>query len=358
MKKVLLMLLILLLMPIYAGMEQQDVLDSSPEDLLILWQQIGDKLRESGHYPYILLKSGDKGNEVLSLQQRLASLGYFAKTITGRYDSSTQAAMKLFEKAHKFKQDGIASIEEQILMFSADAIVKPTPSPKPTPTPKPTPRLPAPKGVVVKSLSPTSVKITWQKVANAREYKVYRSTSSSGKFTQIATTMFLEYIDKNLSPGKTYYYRVESKVSSNISVQTTPKIVKMPTPSPTPFIEPKYSLVEGEYADWGTSYGYPWFEYQVKNVSKTRIVDGFTLVIYATDVYGNKIRSHGFGDYYLYETYNQTVQPGKSLYSKKRTIYGFDNLKYLYIAIQKYHLTNGTTIEIPERELHFGRIGY
>ncbi len=244
------------------------------------------------------------------------------------------------------------------MLFSIQAIAKPTPSPKPTSTPKPTPRIAAPKNVIVKALSATSSKVTWKKVEGAQEYRIYRSYSIKGPFHLLSTVKTLEFIDTGLKPGFSYYYRVESYAKNNTSIQTSPRPVKMPTPSPTPFVEPKYSLVDGDYADWGKSYGYPWFKYQVKNISKSYTIDGFTLVFYATDVYGNKIKAHGFGDYYQYEIYNQTVKSGKSLYSEKRTVYGFDAMKNLHVAIQKYHLTNGRTITIPDEELVFWRLEY
>lgn len=111
--------------------------------LLELFAFITQELRTRGKYPYVELKSGASGDEVANIQRRLADLGYYGKEPTGQYDAATSAALKAFEKASNLKQDGIAAVSDQELLFSKEAVSKPTPTPnptkKPTPTPKPTP---------------------------------------------------------------------------------------------------------------------------------------------------------------------------------------------------------------------------
>ena len=89
---------------------------------------------------YVQLKRNEKGDAVTNLQERLKELGYYTAKITGKFDTPTETAVKAFEKANGFKQDGVASIDEQKLLFSADAKAKPTPTPKPTKKPTPTPK--------------------------------------------------------------------------------------------------------------------------------------------------------------------------------------------------------------------------
>lgn len=60
------------------------------------------------------------------------------------------------------------------------------------------------------ALSPTSVKVRWTPRDNASGYYVYRSTSASGVFQQIATTTDNSYIDTGLSADTKYYYRVSA----------------------------------------------------------------------------------------------------------------------------------------------------
>ena len=57
-------------------------------------------------------------------------------------------------------------------------------------------------------LSSNKPKLSWNAVFNAQEYVIYRSTSKSGSYTEIARTTSLSYRDKNTKKGKTYYYKV------------------------------------------------------------------------------------------------------------------------------------------------------
>ena len=50
--------------------------------------------------------------------------------------------------------------------------------------------------------------ITWDAVEDAVKYVVYRSTSSSKSYKEIATITDLTYVDTSVAAGKTYYYKV------------------------------------------------------------------------------------------------------------------------------------------------------
>ena len=59
----------------------------------------------------------------------------------------------------------------------------------------------------------TSIKLSWSKVSNASGYRVYRSTSKDGTYKLVAElsgSSKTVYTNKNLSPGKTYYYKVRA----------------------------------------------------------------------------------------------------------------------------------------------------
>ena len=67
--------------------------------------------------------------------------------------------------------------------------------------------------------------IKWNTVANASQYKVYRSTSKNGTYTLLGTTTATHYTDNKAGSGYTYYYKVRaiSKVKSSAnSVFSTP----------------------------------------------------------------------------------------------------------------------------------------
>lgn len=82
---------------------------------------------------------------------------------------------------------------------------------------KTTPRLGIPQMNSVKKVSgKTQVKVSWGTInwANANQkscYNVYRSTSKNGTYKKIATVKSkTSYIDKKVTKGKTYYYKVKA----------------------------------------------------------------------------------------------------------------------------------------------------
>jgi uncharacterized repeat protein (TIGR02543 family) len=54
----------------------------------------------------------------------------------------------------------------------------------------------------------SSIRITWDASPNATGYRLYRSTSSSGPFSQVYSGAMTEYTNTNLSKGTSYYFRV------------------------------------------------------------------------------------------------------------------------------------------------------
>lgn len=65
------------------------------------------------------------------------------------------------------------------------------------------------------SLSASSGKITasWDKVAGATGYRVFRATSKAGTYTRIkniTNAATLSYADTSVVPGKTYYYKIRA----------------------------------------------------------------------------------------------------------------------------------------------------
>ncbi len=89
---------------------------------------------------YTTLRYGSKGTEVRALQKRLIELGYMTTTADGDYGTRTQNAVKLFQKAIGYEQNGVASIGLQNLLFSDEApVYVPTiPSAPAAPTQRPT----------------------------------------------------------------------------------------------------------------------------------------------------------------------------------------------------------------------------
>jgi fibronectin type 3 domain-containing protein len=79
------------------------------------------------------------------------------------------------------------------------------------------------------AVGPTYVYLWWNPVWRAQGYRIYRSTSASGPYTQIgsSTDSYESYSDIGLSAKTTYYYKVsafnnegESELSEFYSVTT------------------------------------------------------------------------------------------------------------------------------------------
>lgn len=70
-----------------------------------------------------------------------------------------------------------------------------------------------PSSLTAKKASNSSATLTWGKIDGASGYEVYRSTSKTGTYSKqgtITNGSTLSYTNKNLSTGKTYYYKVRA----------------------------------------------------------------------------------------------------------------------------------------------------
>ena len=110
---------ILLALP---GLAAQMNEEYTPEELLQLWYQAGAMLRENGLYPYVELRKGDRGYEVLALQERLKALDYYDKEIVPVFGGGTEGALRRFERVNKLRVNGWASAEDQVLLFKSTAL--------------------------------------------------------------------------------------------------------------------------------------------------------------------------------------------------------------------------------------------
>lgn len=94
-----------------------------------------------------------------------------------------------------------------------------------------------PTGVTANTNGNNRIDVSWNTVASATEYRVYRSTTSGGPYTQIAvvTAPTLTYADTSVSGGTTYYYVVrsfagcESGNSTQVSATATGACTLAPT---------------------------------------------------------------------------------------------------------------------------------
>ena len=77
-------------------------------------------------------------------------------------------------------------------------------------------------------LSKGDPKLSWEKISDATEYKIYRATSKDGKYKLVKETTSLKFTDKKAKEGKTYYYKVKAihKTSSANSAYSSVDKIK------------------------------------------------------------------------------------------------------------------------------------
>ncbi len=64
--------------------------------------------------------------------------------------------------------------------------------------------------------------LTWEKVADAKEYIVYRSADPDGGYEQMFKTAGRTYMNTSAKPGRTYYYKVEAIFADGSSIVSGP----------------------------------------------------------------------------------------------------------------------------------------
>ena len=68
---------------------------------------------------YHTIQTGDKGDEVLRLQQALAEYGYYEGDLDGRFGQQTRRAVERFQYSHGLTADGIAGKATQNAIYAA-----------------------------------------------------------------------------------------------------------------------------------------------------------------------------------------------------------------------------------------------
>ena len=299
---------------------------------------------------YKTLKAGMNDPAITRLKERMYELGYFTnRTVNDRFTETTAEYVKEFQRINGLKVDGIASPEMQALFFSENAIPKSggVSAAKPTPKPK------APTNLKVSTSSGNAV-LSWSEVAGATGYQVYRAKSAKGTFNLVANTTKTTYTDSASIRGNTYFYKVVSIFPDKVQSDRSNSVkAVMPKPTPTPYVEPKYPIDFGNDGYTGTSRN-PYLNPKIVNISKSKTVDGFTLIYYCTDVYGSKLFFDDTNNYTSIYTYTNKVGPGRSTYPGKVSLdlYG-SGIKRVYVAISKIHTTDGKTYNVPESELSY-----
>lgn len=99
------------------------------------------------------------------------------------------------------------------------------------------PTVQAPSNVKTSVESATSIKVTWKKADGVNGYEVYAAAGKNGSYKKVGTTTGVSFTYKNLTPDKTYYFKVLSyKTISGANYNssfTSPASRKLVIPTPT-----------------------------------------------------------------------------------------------------------------------------
>ncbi len=118
-----------------------------------------------------------------------------------------------------------------------------------------------PRSLKVSAKSTSSAELSWE--GNSSGYIVYRASSKKGTYKKIGTVLSTSYIDKGLTKGKTYYYKVASYVNSEQKQVTSDKTsaVSVTVTSPAPStVSAKKSKAGVASISWSKSVGASGYE--------------------------------------------------------------------------------------------------
>lgn len=163
-------------------------------------------------------------------------------TIWGKADSQSWRASGspvLFDNSYAAKPAFYAVIDPEGYLGIEEPV-----DPDPT---DPDPVVPAaPTDVTAKAISSSEIEISWTAVDQTVGYNVYVADAADGLFNQVNAQLIMstEFVDRNLSPSTTYYYKVTAVNDAGEStpsavVQATTNSASVPTPwYPSPIPQP------------------------------------------------------------------------------------------------------------------------
>lgn len=94
---------------------------------------------------------------------------------------------------------------------------------------------PAPGTITAAALSTSQIRLTWANIAGETGYKVERSATGEGEWTQIATTAanIVTYTDSSLTADTAFFYRVKAYNASGTAAATTTATTRTVLDAPT-----------------------------------------------------------------------------------------------------------------------------
>jgi len=176
----------------------------------------------------------------------------------------------------------------------------------------------APSGVSASSSSSSSVTVNWPSVNGAAGYRVYRSMSVSGSYSQVGTTSssYTSYTDNNVSPGTTYYYKVSAYNNTGESLQSSYASATTILNAPTS-VTASSSSSSSVTVSWSSVSGATGYRVYRSTSSSDYYYEVTTT--YSTS-YTDVGLSSGTNYYYKVSAYNSTVESSQSSYASATTI--------------------------------------
>ena len=184
---------------------------------------------------YMPLKSGDSGDLVKALQQRLKAISLYSDAVDGKYGATTEQGVQIFQKLYGLEVTGAADINTLTMLYSDlnDREILPAP----TPTPQPG-AITVTTGETVKFTKKLAYGSTGANVQKLQErlkelgfFTYKKTTTGFYKNTQAAVKQFQEY--NSLPVTGTVDEATWNAIfndASAVPASATPR----PSPEPTP----------------------------------------------------------------------------------------------------------------------------
>ena len=122
------------------------------------------------------------------------------------------------------------------------------------------------------------IKVSWEPVEGAKEYKVYRATTKSGTDKLMKTTTAASYTNTSVDAGKTYYYRVVAVHENSTANSTYSEIKSRTCDLARPVVSVSLNSSGKPVVSWKSISGAEEYEIYVYNSSgkllRTADVDG------------------------------------------------------------------------------------
>lgn len=208
------------------------------------------------------------------------------------------------------------------------------------------------------------IKVSWSKVENASKYTIYSSTTKKGKYKKIGTTKTTSFKIKDLTRGKTYYFKItansgkSSSKKSNYTKATVPtkkkalKEIRKALKDKTWIKENINDKTDGLNYEEGQNYSHKVYFEKINNkelvIVRDLCEDAFGYQIFVVGYYNGKVTSKKMFDYGAHP-YNS----GVSVDVKN----GILSYGYLHMGYETAIFYKASPVKFSERNIFFNNVG-